>query len=251
MAASRSCLACGYRLDGARRPSCPECGRGFDPDDASSFGVRFDHPEMLIETRQEWIGRAMSAELFDAGILNQVEVAASDIVVFASTGRVRIYVDAEDLPRSQTLMSQRRLDRVADAGGRTWPCPQCGEEVPSSFEVCWSCGAHGEPDRAAADEHDGGATAVAAGRVGGRTDLEEVARSFGVPEASAHDAQVRPDWRRGRVHSLLGGILFLTLVLIIALVRGATAAAIGIGVVIVLLAGFAVYLNGHRGEPGE
>ena len=22
-----------------------------------------------------------------------------------------------------------------------WPCPECGEEVPGNFDVCWNCGA--------------------------------------------------------------------------------------------------------------
>ncbi len=32
------CLGCGYRLRGLGDPICPECGRSFDPDDATTFG---------------------------------------------------------------------------------------------------------------------------------------------------------------------------------------------------------------------
>ena len=31
--------------------------------------------------------------------------------------------------------------RAAPAPGPPHPCPSCGEESPSAFEVCWACGA--------------------------------------------------------------------------------------------------------------
>lgn len=31
------CLTCGYDLRGLPEPRCPECGRGFDPNDAATF----------------------------------------------------------------------------------------------------------------------------------------------------------------------------------------------------------------------
>jgi hypothetical protein len=34
------CLGCAYVLDGLKINRCPECGRVFDPDDASSYSVR-------------------------------------------------------------------------------------------------------------------------------------------------------------------------------------------------------------------
>lgn len=33
----RHCIACGYQLRGLEKPVCPECGRAFDPEDASTF----------------------------------------------------------------------------------------------------------------------------------------------------------------------------------------------------------------------
>jgi hypothetical protein len=33
----KRCLTCGYILDGLPEPRCPECGRGFDPRDPSTF----------------------------------------------------------------------------------------------------------------------------------------------------------------------------------------------------------------------
>lgn len=34
---SAACLTCGYRLVGLPEPTCPECGRPFDPDDADTY----------------------------------------------------------------------------------------------------------------------------------------------------------------------------------------------------------------------
>jgi hypothetical protein len=33
------CLTCGYDLRGLPEPRCPECGRGFDPDDPATFAT--------------------------------------------------------------------------------------------------------------------------------------------------------------------------------------------------------------------
>lgn len=36
----KRCLGCGYILDHLPEPRCPECGRGFDPDDPATYGPR-------------------------------------------------------------------------------------------------------------------------------------------------------------------------------------------------------------------
>ncbi len=33
----KRCLGCGYILDGLPEPRCPECGRGFDPEDSATY----------------------------------------------------------------------------------------------------------------------------------------------------------------------------------------------------------------------
>ena len=35
----KRCLGCGYILDGLPEPRCPECGRGFDPKDDTTYFV--------------------------------------------------------------------------------------------------------------------------------------------------------------------------------------------------------------------
>ena len=52
--------------------------------------------------------------------------------------RPQVWVDdPSDAPRARDLID----DFVRTPVGPTIKCPACGEENPSSFELCWSCGA--------------------------------------------------------------------------------------------------------------
>ena len=43
-----------------------------------------------------------------------------------------------DYPRALELL---REAQAGEAAARPdWTCPECGEEVPGSFDVCWKCG---------------------------------------------------------------------------------------------------------------
>lgn len=55
------CLACGYSLRGLPEPKCPECGRSFDPADASSYDTR---PPGWRWRR--WIKRGIAAGMIGA-----------------------------------------------------------------------------------------------------------------------------------------------------------------------------------------
>jgi len=59
-------------------------------------------------------------------------------------------LDEEDMPKAEECLKQSGLtflnsnDVVADKANKEdsgWTCPECNENVPSSFEVCWNCGA--------------------------------------------------------------------------------------------------------------
>ena len=45
--------------------------------------------------------------------------------------------DARDAPRARELIEAF----VRSRNGPPVTCPTCGEENPSSFELCWACGA--------------------------------------------------------------------------------------------------------------
>jgi hypothetical protein len=49
------CIQCGYRLIGLPQSRCPECGRGFDPDDRGTYHVPGDARSTLVATlRRGW-----------------------------------------------------------------------------------------------------------------------------------------------------------------------------------------------------
>ena len=49
---NRYCLTCGYLLRGLPDPRCPECGRPFDPTDASTYGSRGYAPALAAHLRR-------------------------------------------------------------------------------------------------------------------------------------------------------------------------------------------------------
>lgn len=76
--------------------------------------------------------------------------------------------------------------RRADGARSDWTCPSCGEQVPGSFETCWSCLA---PDERAAE-----ATTVPAARPPPRADVDGVwIRVLSPPPGEAPD-EVRRAW---------------------------------------------------------
>lgn len=38
------------------------------------------------------------------------------------------------------IAGYQRGNGLADAAGRAWRCPRCGEELESQFAMCWKCG---------------------------------------------------------------------------------------------------------------
>ena len=50
--------------------------------------------------------------------------------------RVEVWVDEADLEVARGVLAA--VERAADGPPRT--CAHCGEESPSSFDLCWSCG---------------------------------------------------------------------------------------------------------------
>lgn len=150
-----------------------------------TFGVRLSHPELLLEIEMEWLGEALRAELLESGVLCVVEHALVGVTGITTRRRVRIYVDADDLPRARETLNHRRLQhtRLEEAGH--WRCGRCGEEVPGDFARCWACGdagPDGDGDGAAGPTRDG---AVAASPI------------------------VDPSWRRGRGETRGRGIALL------------------------------------------
>jgi len=48
-----------------------------------------------------------------------------------------VWVNDEDAPRAQEILSRRRP--AHDAPPPPWVCPDCGEEIEGQFSECWRC----------------------------------------------------------------------------------------------------------------
>lgn len=46
----------------------------------------------------------------------------------------------EDYPRAKELLDEI-LHAPTPPPATDWQCPECGEEVPATFDSCWQCGA--------------------------------------------------------------------------------------------------------------
>ena len=57
------CLSCGYLLRGLPTPVCPECGRAFDPTDASTYDLRPPHWR-----RRVWMRRGLVAFIISVAL---------------------------------------------------------------------------------------------------------------------------------------------------------------------------------------
>lgn len=50
-------------------------------------------------------------------------------------------LDDQDEARALEIVANYRSALATAETLPDWVCPQCGEPVPGSFEVCWNCGA--------------------------------------------------------------------------------------------------------------
>lgn len=135
------CSGCRYPLRGLPSTVCPECGRDNDPreqlprqrwfalDDIKTVPLTFQ--ELLILLQEEQIPHIRTEEkglqqIYGGGRADRVRVERDYFFDF---------LDALDRYR-QTLSERRHA-----AAHVTWRCPECGEENPGNFEVCWQCSA--------------------------------------------------------------------------------------------------------------
>lgn len=43
----------------------------------------------------------------------------------------------EDIAAATKILEEWRREPVAD--GKTWKCPECGEQIDAQFDTCWRC----------------------------------------------------------------------------------------------------------------
>ena len=134
------CHVCRHPLAGARRRACPDCGVPFDLE--------------AIRPRRNWfiVDQAMCGEVSLAGL--EPLLAAEHVPHMRAHGKLlaeiygvakivgsRLLVPAEFYFELLWLIrnAANEIEQVRREPGTPWTCPNCGEEVPEHFKVCWNC----------------------------------------------------------------------------------------------------------------
>jgi predicted amidophosphoribosyltransferase len=134
------CYECRQPLAGARRHACPACGVPFDPE--------------AIRPRRDWfvVDQGMCGDVSLAGL--EPLLAAERVPHMRAHGKLlaeiygvakivgsRLLVPAEFYFELLWLIreAEKEIEQVRREPMAPWTCPNCGEEVPGHFKVCWSC----------------------------------------------------------------------------------------------------------------
>ncbi|MDC0307977.1 MAG: DUF2007 domain-containing protein [Planctomycetaceae bacterium] len=56
-----------------------------------------------------------------------------------------VLVSDENIERARALVVEFESSHAAGRELDSWSCSQCAEDNPSSFDVCWNCGATAAP----------------------------------------------------------------------------------------------------------
>ena len=134
------CQACGRALVGARGRECPDCGVGFDPE--------------TVRPRQAWfvVDQFLCGEVSLAGLepllitervphMRAVGKLLEEICGIRQVVGSRLLVPNEFYFEFLWLLRKtaKEVEQVRQEPGAPWTCPNCGEEVPGHFSVCWNC----------------------------------------------------------------------------------------------------------------
>lgn len=145
------CRRCRYPLAGVARWACPECGLEIDLDSYLPEGA---WPMLIIggQVARATPDRVALLRRYKIGIVEQrnsvgdmlggyLGPVLTDHAPVLCVPRDR-YFEAIDLIRrfdhDEPMPPPPPDDPHADAD---WACPECGEENPPNFDLCWSCSA--------------------------------------------------------------------------------------------------------------
>ena len=134
------CHACQQPLAGGATFRCPSCGVGFDPeairphrkwfliDQVTCGDVALAGFEALLGTERVPYVRARGKFLAEIYGVNQIIGSP-------------LLVPREFFFEVMWLIRQaaQEIQRVRQQPGKEWTCPNCGENVPGHFDVCWNC----------------------------------------------------------------------------------------------------------------
>jgi rubrerythrin len=156
------CPKCDYPLRGLPRHLCPECGTPFDP-----TALLGDEPTVVLCVVNSEVEYALVRSVLEE---RQIPHMFQGSDVLADTLRLRVasrrrygrmtvprefYFDAvfwlrraqesgrpvqpSDEPEPPGLEELGEGAETSEDAGPDWICPNCGESVPDSFDMCWSC----------------------------------------------------------------------------------------------------------------
>ena len=136
------CMKCGYPLGGLSEHRCPECGTKFEYSDFIPAG---DFPVAIVDGKEALLTPDVQDALRREKIpFMPLHSAVEDLYGIspvtmrpprAGVGR-SYYFEAIDLLRRlrDGVFALPPLDDSPD-----WDCPNCGENNPGPFEICWQC----------------------------------------------------------------------------------------------------------------
>lgn len=146
-----SCFDCRYPLDGLNSHECPECGRPFDPDDASTFNRVLSDPVKLTE-RPLVASVGLRLRLEHEGIPTALIEQTGGIIMYAPIPMAALYVNRDDEELSRQFMAVfDAAEQPLDADPGAWTCPVCNEQIDAPFDVCWNCGAERDAPHSTGD----------------------------------------------------------------------------------------------------
>lgn len=136
-----TCPACRQPLAGATGSTCPHCGVAFDVQSRQPAGEWFIVDAFLCDP----VPVAGVQALLVAEQVPHMEIADDALRQIYGVRSIivsRLRVPTEFYFEVLWLVQKARVEllaaRAADGAG-TWHCPQCHEENPANFELCWSC----------------------------------------------------------------------------------------------------------------
>lgn len=132
------CTSCGAPLAGAEDDRCPACNQPFD---IHNIGQQDDWVDIspYVSPRMVPVVRTV---LYDAKVPYVVDDASLHRLY---GGLVSIGSAAIRVPREFILDALYALSFAAKPPSlyvdQAWSCPNCGQQVPAGFEICWNCNA--------------------------------------------------------------------------------------------------------------